>query len=272
MTSSTASAQPDPGSHIPFPSTAAYKVRGGNLVRPLVDGGPALARIGAAVAAARHSVWVTVAFQSADFTMPDGHGSLFDLLDRAAARGVDVRVIFWRPTPESFTQNPTFRGTPAERDMLRARGSRLRIRWDCVRGPYCHHQKSWLIDAGQDSETAFVGGINLTGHARGSPGHAGAGQHHDLYVELAGPAASDVHHNFVQRWNEASERLAEDGVWCDDGRAAMAYPVRPSAARGHSLVQIQRMVPAGQYADGHPSPGAAAFAIAAANARSWIST
>src|SRR2546430_1377132 len=26
-----------------------------------------------------------------------------------------------------------------------------------------------------------------------------------LSLELSGPAATDVHHNFVQRWNEASE-------------------------------------------------------------------
>ena len=28
--------------------------------------------------------------------MPGGRGSFFDVLDRAKARGLDVRVIFWR--------------------------------------------------------------------------------------------------------------------------------------------------------------------------------
>jgi cardiolipin synthase A/B len=59
---------------------------------------------------------------------------------------------------------------------------------------------------------AFVGGINLTARATGAPGHA-EGHRHDAYVEVVGPAATDVHHNFVQRWNEASESMRDDGRW-----------------------------------------------------------
>lgn len=70
-----------------------------------------------------------------------------------------------------------------------------------------------LIDAGTDSETCFVGGINLNPHSMVPPGHCGERQNHDLYIELAGPSLVDVHHNFVQRWNEASERHARDGRW-----------------------------------------------------------
>jgi phosphatidylserine/phosphatidylglycerophosphate/cardiolipin synthase-like enzyme len=55
--------------------------------------------------------------------------------------------------------------------MLRARGSRFRIRWDRAHGSYRLHQKSWVIDAGHSTETAFVGGINLTAANMGSPGH-----------------------------------------------------------------------------------------------------
>ncbi len=98
-----------------------------------------------------------------------------------------------------------------------ARGSRFRARWDRAHGAYCQHQKSWIIDAGQVSETVFVGGINLNPHSIVSPGHIGERHNHDVYVEVIGPAATDVHHNFVQRWNEASERTADDGVWAHDG-------------------------------------------------------
>jgi len=87
-----------------------------------------------------------------------------------------------------------------------ARRSRFRIRWDHAHGPYCQHQKSWLIDAGRPSETAFVGGMNLIARAVGTPGHAAEGERHDVYAEITGPTATDVHYNFVQRWNEASER------------------------------------------------------------------
>ncbi len=73
--------------HIPFVRSGSYPLRAGNAVRPLVDGEPAFRRICEAVEAAKQSVWVTVAFLSPDFLMPDGRGSVFDVLDRASARG-----------------------------------------------------------------------------------------------------------------------------------------------------------------------------------------
>jgi phosphatidylserine/phosphatidylglycerophosphate/cardiolipin synthase-like enzyme len=228
----------------------------------VVDAVPAFRRIGEAVEAAQHSVWLTVTFYAPDFQMPDGGGALFDVLDRAVERGLDVRVIFWRPNQESIGYGRTFAGTLEERDMLTARGSRFRIRWDRAPGPYCQHQKSWLIDAGQASETAFIGGMNLTARAMGSPGHVAEGERHDVYVEITGPSATDVHHNFVQRWNEASERAAGDGSWGHDGDDDLSFPARLSDRRGNSLVQIQRMVHAGRYSDDHPSPERVPFDIA----------
>ncbi|HEY9566532.1 MAG TPA: hypothetical protein VIR38_00460 [Thalassobaculum sp.] len=59
----------------------------------MVDGGPAFRRIGEAVKAARHSVWLTVPFLTPDFRMP-GQGSLFDLLDGVQRRGLDARALF----------------------------------------------------------------------------------------------------------------------------------------------------------------------------------
>ena len=153
--------------HIPFVASCSYPPRAGNAVRPLVGGVAAFRRIAEAVNAAQHSIWLTVTFFASDFEMPDGSGALFDVLDRAVARGLDVRVIFWRPNQESMDYGRTFSGLPEQREMLAARGSRFRIRWDRAHGPYCQHQKSWLIDAGQSSETTFVGGMNLTAKAMG---------------------------------------------------------------------------------------------------------
>jgi cardiolipin synthase A/B len=249
-------------SHIPSVTSCSYPARDGNAVRPLVDAVPAFRRICDAVETAQHSVWLTVTFYAPDFQMPDGGGSLFDVLDRTVQRGLDVRVIFWRPNQESIGYGRTFAGTPEQRGMLDARGSRFRIRWDRAAGPYCQHQKSWLIDAGQASETAFVGGMNLTARAAGSPGHMIEGERHDVYVEVTGPSATDVHHNFVQRWNEASERAAGDGTWGHDGSDELGFPARLSDRRGNSLVQIQRMVHAGRYSDAHPSPDGLAHDIA----------
>jgi cardiolipin synthase len=139
--------------------------------------------------------------------MPDERGTLFDVLDRAVARGLDVRIIFCRPNPESSGYGQAFAGSPADRDMLDERHSSFRARWDRAHAAYCQHQKIWLIDAGQPSETAFVGGINPTFKAF-EPGHVGEGHRHDVYVEVMGPSATDVHHNFVQRWERGQRENA----------------------------------------------------------------
>jgi cardiolipin synthase A/B len=143
----------------------------------LIDGEPAFRRICEAIESAQHSVWVTVTFIRQGFRMPDGRGDFFDVLDRAVERGLDVRVIFWRPNSEASYVGfgSTFSGSQTDRDMLSARKSRIRIRWDRAHAAYCQHQKCWIIDAGCASETAFVGGININPRAMVSPGHLGGG-------------------------------------------------------------------------------------------------
>jgi phosphatidylserine/phosphatidylglycerophosphate/cardiolipin synthase-like enzyme len=145
--------------HIPHVNTGSYPLREGCRARPLVDGEPAFRRICEAVEAARSRVWITVAFIEPDVQMPDSRGSFFDVLDRAVARGVDVRVIFWRPRELSPLETGTcFEGSEEERGWLVERGSRFLARWDSLPGGDCQHQKSWLIDAGLEGEVGFVGG------------------------------------------------------------------------------------------------------------------
>ena len=247
---------------IPFVQSGSYPVRTGNFVRPLVDGEPAFRRICEAIEAACRSVWVTVTFMWATFEMPDGRGSALDVLNRAAARGIDVRLIFWRPDAETEQlKRNAFWGSADHISLLEAGGSCVRIRWDRAHPGFCQHQKSWIIDAGE-TETAFVGGINLNPHSMVASGHCGEGQNHDVYIELAGPSAVDVHHNFVQRWNEASERLAEDGRWGAGSEADLPFPARVPTQRGDALVQIQRTIHRGRYTDGRPAPEGSPFDIA----------
>lgn len=252
--------------HIPFADTCSYPPRDGNHVRPLVDGEPAFRRICAAIDAAERSVWVTVAFMHHDFAMPDGRGSLFDVLDRAAARGLDVRALFWRVNDDyPLEHNEVFPGDAQQRAMLGTRSTRWSARWDRAQKLYCQHQKSWIVDAGAPSEIAFVGGINLAPSSVVSPGHLGRdqGSTHDVYLEIRGPSASDVHHNFVQRWNEASDAKAADGCWPSvESSSDLAFPQVASKAAGASTVQVQRSVRAGYYRDGTAAPHAEPFAIA----------
>lgn len=251
--------------YIDFVESGAYPIRAGNEVEPLVDGDPAFRRICEAVEQARYSVFVTIAFHYDGFEMPGGHGSLFDVLDRAAARGVDVRALFWRHRDLArFRPGTHFAGTDEDRALLERRGARFLARWDQAHGRYCQHQKSWLIDAGHPGEIAFVGGINLNPASVVVPGHPvrEGGNTHDVYVAVRGPSASDVHHNFVQRWNEASDRDEPDGLWPDaSSQSPLVFPEKASPEAGDVCVQIQRTVRRGRYRDGRAAPGANGFAI-----------
>jgi phosphatidylserine/phosphatidylglycerophosphate/cardiolipin synthase-like enzyme len=252
---------------IPAARRSTYPRRMGNAVRPLVDGEPAFRRICEAVESAKHSVWITVAFLERDVAMPDGRGTFFDVLDGAAVRGLDVRALFWRePRFDEFEPHSShFPGDDAERRWLSERGSGLRARWDQLPDGFCQHQKSWIVDAGEATEVAFVGGINLDTASISAPSHpARAEPHvHDLYLELRGPAATDVHHNFVQRWNGASERNEAGGVW-PDARAAgdLEFPAFLSAAAGDARVQITRTVMPRRYSDEASTPGGKPFPVA----------
>lgn len=262
---------PNSASHIPAAKNAAYPVRDGNFVRPLVDGVPAFTRICEAVEAARHSVWVTVAFLEREFRMPDGRGSVFDVLDRAAERGIDIRVIFWSEPDiaEQIADEQHFLACEEHTQFLLDRDSKIHVRWDRV-PKYCQHQKSWVIDAGRSSEVAFVGGINLDVGSVSAPGHprdpniAHGKAVHDLYCEIAGPAATDVVHNFVQRWNEASEREEAHGIYPDASLAHdLPFPEVSSPTAGRTRVQITRSVLPGLYRNAHPAPGGKPYDIEA---------
>ena len=248
--------------HVPAVESGSYPVRRGCAVRPLVDGEPAFRRICEAVEAARRSVWVTVAVLDRDVQMPDGRGSFFDVLDRAAARGIDVRALFWRSA--EVPEHGHFPGSEAQRAFLRERDTRFSARWDAAPDDICHHQKSWLVDAGEPGEVAFVGGINLERTSVVPPGHAPhpGRSVHDVYLEVRGPAATDVHHNFVQRWNGATDRERLDGHW-PEGRDAgdLAFPLALSPPAGAVPVQITRTIRPGSYSDGTAAPGAEPFAI-----------
>ena len=247
----------------PFVNTGAYPTRSGNQIRPWIDGEPAFRRICAAIEAAQQSVWATITFMWPSFQMPDGRGAALDVLEHAARRGVDVRLIFWRPDDVTAGhRRNAFWGSVDHFVALAQHYPHVKIRWDRAHPGYCQHQKTWLIDANHDAATSFVGGINLNPHSLVAPGHTGEGHNHDVYVELAGPALADVQHNFVQRWNEASERTYDDGRWGNGSVDDLAFPDHTPPRRGAADVQIQRTTHLGRYANGYPPPGGSAFDIA----------
>ena len=248
--------------HDRFVQVGAYPTRRGNHIRPWIDGEPAFRRICQVIETAKHSVWTTVTFMWPSFRMPDGRTPL-EALERAAQRGVDVRVIFWRPDAETaHHRTNAFWGAPEHLGRLEQHYPNIKVRWDRAHPGFCQHQKTWLIDADKDSGTSFVGGINLNPHSLVAQGHRGEGHNHDAYVELTGPCVADVHHNFVQRWNEASERRLADGLCGRGADSDLPFPQRLPAARGDAVAQIQRTMHRGRYSNGYPPPGGDGFDVA----------
>lgn len=243
-----------------FVATGSYPTRRGNQIQPWIDGEPAFRRICQAIEAAQQSVWATITFMWPAFQMPDGRGAPLDVFESAARRGIDVRLIFWRPDEETANlRTNAFWGSADHFQALAQRYPHVKIRWDRAHPGYCQHQKSWLIDADHDTATAFVGGINLNPHSLVMPGHHGEGHNHDVYVELTGPAVADVQHNFVQRWNEASERTVADGRWGPGSEVDLAFPQQTPPSKGAAYVQIQRTTHPGRYFNQHTPPGGNAF-------------
>ncbi len=51
--------------------------------------------------------------------MPSERGTALEVLDRAARRGVDVRIIFWRPDAETEAlKRNAFWGAPEHLELL----------------------------------------------------------------------------------------------------------------------------------------------------------
>lgn len=243
-----------PFDHIPSATSGAFPPRDGNLVEPLVDGGVAFDRIAAAVESATSSVWVCVAFLEVGARFPGGRGTFLDLMDGAARRGLDVRVLFWHPegTPTGEDHDGVFPGDEAAAGVLTDRGTGWQARWDSA-GRQCQHQKVWLVDAGTSDEVVFVGGINIGAGSMAGPDHAEApepwryGNIHDVHCLVRGPVATDVHENFTMRWNGASERGSEHGAWPPDGTDDLPPPGGRSAPAGETRAQIIRSVLPGLY-------------------------
>ena len=240
-------------------SRGPYPRRGGNRVIPWIDGVPFYERLAAAFRGARARVWAVVSFIEPGFRFPDGT-AWWDLLDACQARGVDVRVLFWR-TPRFFRTAHVFLGGAEDRAFLARRGAAWAARWDSsgADAPHCHHQKAFVVDAGEPDAIAFVGGMVLSTATLARPGHHHGEEKHDAFLELRGPVVVDAEHNFVQRWNQA-RRDREAPPWPDEARAGpLDLPTRVPPPCGAVEVQLCRTIKPGIYPGTTRSPGGPPF-------------
>ena len=236
-----------------------YPRRAGNLVTPWIDGVPFYTRLAAAFRAARIRVWAIVSFIEPDFHFPDGT-PWWELLAETEARGVEVRVLFWR-NPAFFSTSHVFLGGPEDRARLREWGARWKARWDSSgeQRAHCHHQKAYIVDALGEDPIAFVGGMVLSRSTLAEPGHRRGSAKHDAFLELRGPAVADAEHNFVQRWNGACLDPAAP-PWPDAAAAgSLSMPVRVPPPRGPLDVQLCRTLAPGRYPGLTQAPEAEPF-------------
>ena len=209
-------------------AVAGWPPRQGNRLEVLVDGAEALPRIADAIASATRSVWLAGWYFSPGFHMRlHDRGTLTDLLAAAAER-IEVRLLVWAGAPLPLFR-PDRENVREVAEKLRAAG--VTVALDSRERPmHCHHEK--LVIA--DGETAFVGGIDLTGYhgnrldssdhpARGTIGW------HDVATELHGPIVADVADHYRTRWAEVT------------GEELPAPP--PQEAAGAMELQLVRTVP-----------------------------
>jgi phosphatidylserine/phosphatidylglycerophosphate/cardiolipin synthase-like enzyme len=217
---------PEPGG---WAGTASFAPRAGCRVEPFVDGSEALPRMAEAIRSARSHVHLAGWHFDPSFQLEDDGPPLRELLREAAER-VDVRVLAWAGAPLPLF-HPDRREVRRARDEL-VRGTRISMALDARERPFhCHHEKLVVVD----DETAFVGGIDLTGlggdrlDENDHPRRDGLGWH-DTAVRLEGPVVGDVAQHFLMRW-------------CAVADGNPPAPGRPATVDGGVEAQLVRTVP-----------------------------
>ena len=187
--------------------------------------------------------------------------SLQNVLGYAVSKGVEVKVLIW-DSPEMFSHSDPH----AAHDQLTQRGitcllddSALDVRAhpiEAIKHPSeSLHQKLSIVDGTH----AFVGGVDLLiekegdydrwdtqAHAfssplRKTPQDTSPHPWHDAHSIIEGPAASDVEHNFRQRWN--------DVIQCHKYDQKLLVPEHPlpPPVQSNSVVQVARTIPLHTY-------------------------
>ncbi len=223
---------------------SCYPQREGNTAIPYIDGEKAMKRIFNKILEAESKVWLTVCFVDIDFRIPSFDRSIIEIISEVSRKeNLDFRILAWR----SKMTKGDFEGTKKDFDKLKDLNCNAKFRWDYNKWG-CHHQKIFIID----DKIAFVGGVNMDETHIDSSAHDRKKPHpmHDLFCEIKGPAVIDVIHNFIQRWNEATEKDKKYGSFPQDARPddIPEYPVEPPQKNdGGVKIQVTRTIPCNIY-------------------------
>lgn len=230
---------------------------GGNTVALLQGGDELFPRMEAAIATARHEVWL------ATYIFHDDPAArrIADALMAAAARGVAVRVVVdgFGSIKSLPALRARFDGSAVQLEVFRA----LDRWWAWLQPGQLRrlHQKLCVCDGGSDEPaaalTAFVGGINLIDD-RHDLNHGWTEQPRlDFAVELRGPLALQARATARAMWTRA--HLARH--WRSEFRlaAAATHPVEETLALLQPLRGAAALDP--DPAQDDPRPVRAAFLV-----------
>lgn len=173
---------------------ALMPLTGGNHVQLLPDYAEAIDLMVAEIELAREYVHVEFYIMALDeMTIP-----FFDALDRATARGVDVRLLF---------DHLGTRGIPGYKDLL-ARLEQSDIEWHIMmpllplkgrfRRPDLRNHRKLLV---VDDRVGFTGSLNLTHPSYNKPKNLKVGREWvELWMRLEGPIVTTIDGLFIADW------------------------------------------------------------------------
>ena len=238
----------------------------GNLVRPIVHGGPYFAELATRITemGAGDRVYFVDWRGDPDQRLNDAGDTLVDLLVDALGRGVDVRGLLWRSHWRKF-------GFHSERAFelgktIEAAGGEC-LRDMRVRTGGSHHQKFVVLRHRDDADRdiAYVGGIDLCHSRRADDVHVGDEQAldvaaeygprpawHDVQVAVRGPAVHDVETSFRERWEDSAPLTLNPGrrltSWLqaedqDPDPLGEQWPPPAPVTDGCAAVQVLRTYP-----------------------------
>ena len=234
----------------------------GNLVTPRVHGAEYFRRLVDVVRATRtgDEISFTDWRGDPDEALTVDGPTVGELFCDAVRRGVRVRALLWR----SHSDKTSFSAQENQHlgVQVNAAGGEALLDQRVRRGG-SHHQKMAVVrHAGRpQDDVAFVGGIDLCHSRRDDHDHRGDPQPqpmdhrygprppwHDVMLEIAGPAVTDVLGTFVQRWDDPTPLDHRNPVRrAQQRRAGMPrHPERigttgpPPPAAGDHAVQVLR--------------------------------
>jgi cardiolipin synthase len=186
----------------------------GNAIVPLVNGSEAYPAMLEAIDGARRSVTLATYIFDRDHA-----GQMFaDALGRAAARGVEVRVLI--DAVGSRYSRPPITRTLGRLGIRAALFGRTRVPW---RMPYFNlrnHRKILVVDG----RVGFTGGMNLRQGNMDTPPDGLTIQ--DLHFRVEGPVVSQLQQTFIEDWAFTTGEILQEDHWSPE-----LHPVGDTVAR-----------------------------------------